>query len=197
MGSLYSDQATWLHRVPAACKLLLLAVLVGALLATNRLAPLLAGAGGALLLLASLGRPGAAARRLLRTVAIGALLVALGHSALGQPLAGLAQAARIVGTALPGVALSLSTRPADLLQVLEAVLNPLARIGVPVQRLGLALALMLRFVEQIFVGWQRLDDAHRARTGRPGGWRLLAPLLIQVLQSARRVADALQLRLGG
>lgn len=197
MGSLYSDQATWLHRVPAGWKLLLLALLVGALLATDRLAPLLAGAGGGLLLLASLGRPGAAARRLLRTVAAGALLVALGHMALGQPVVGLAQAARIVGTALPGVALSLSTRPADLLQVLEGVLNPLARIGVPVQRLGLALALMLRFVEQIFFTWQRLDDAHRARTGRPGGWRLLAPLLIQVLQSARRVADALQLRLGG
>jgi biotin transport system permease protein len=33
------------------------------------------------------------------------------------------------------------------------------------------------------------------RTGRPGGFRLLAPLTIQMLVSASRVADALQLRL--
>jgi biotin transport system permease protein len=34
------------------------------------------------------------------------------------------------------------------------------------------------------------------RTGKAGGLRLLAPLTIQMLLAARRVADTLELRLG-
>jgi len=56
---------------------------------------------------------------------------------------------------------------------------------------------MLRFAENFYAQWQRLDDAHRARSGRSGGWRLLAPLTIRALQTAERVADALAARLGG
>ena len=54
---------------------------------------------------------------------------------------------------------------------------------------------MLRFAEQFFVQWQRLADAYRVRTGRSGGWRLLAPLTIHMLITARNVADALAIRL--
>jgi biotin transport system permease protein len=56
--------------------------------------------------------------------------------------------------------------------------------------------MMLRFTEHFFVVWKRLDDAHRVRTGKGGSLRLLAPLTIQMLQSAQRVADTLELRLG-
>jgi len=34
------------------------------------------------------------------------------------------------------------------------------------------------------------------RTGKAGGLRLLAPLTIHMLNSARRVADTLEMRLG-
>jgi biotin transport system permease protein len=56
--------------------------------------------------------------------------------------------------------------------------------------------MMLRFTEHFFVVWKRLDDAHRLRTGKAGGLRLLAPLTIQMLTSARRVADTLEMRMG-
>jgi biotin transport system permease protein len=55
---------------------------------------------------------------------------------------------------------------------------------------------MLRFIEHFFVVWKRLDDSHRLRTGKAGGLRLLAPLTIQMLQAAKRVADTLAVRLG-
>jgi biotin transport system permease protein len=55
---------------------------------------------------------------------------------------------------------------------------------------------MLRFAENFYVQWQRLDDAYRARSGHGGGLRLLAPLTIRTLQTAERVADALAARLG-
>ena len=95
-----------------------------------------------------------------------------------------------------GVALTLTTRYSDLLDVFERLLSPLTRFGVRVDRIALQLALMLRFVEHFFVLWKRLDDAHRVRTGQPGGLRLLAPLTMQMLVSAKRVADTLELRLG-
>jgi biotin transport system permease protein len=46
------------------------------------------------------------------------------------------------------------------------------------------------------VVWKRLDDAHRLRTGKPGGLSMLAPLTIHMLTSARRVADTLEMRMG-
>lgn len=58
------------------------------------------------------------------------------------------------------------------------------------------MGLMLRFIEHFLMQWKKLDDAHRLRTGRPGGLRLIAPLTIQLLQTARRVGDALYARLG-
>ena len=54
---------------------------------------------------------------------------------------------------------------------------------------------MLRFSEHFFVTWRRLDEAHRLRTGKSGGFKILASLTIQMLLAARRVADALHLRL--
>ena len=73
----------------------------------------------------------------------------------------------------------------------------LRRVGVHPDRLALQLGLMLRFIEHFFVQWRKLDEAYRLRTGRRGGWRLLAPLTVQMLRTARRVGDALFARLGG
>ncbi|MOA47898.1 Energy-coupling factor transporter transmembrane protein BioN [compost metagenome] len=85
----------------------------------------------------------------------------------------------------------------DLLEVLDRWLAPLARLGLQPERISLQLGLMLRFTEHFFVQWQKLDDAYRLRTGQAGGLRLIAPLTVQMLQAARRVADALFARLGG
>ena len=106
-------------------------------------------------------------------------------------------ALRLACASTLGVALTVTTRPTDLLQVLDTLLAPLARLGVQPQRVSLQLALMLRFTEHFFTQWKKLDDAHRLRTGRAGGLRLIAPLTVQMLQSARRVADAIDARLGG
>jgi biotin transport system permease protein len=53
---------------------------------------------------------------------------------------------------------------------------------------------MLRFTENFFIVWRRLDDAHRLRTGKAGGFKILAPLTIHMLIAARRVADTLHVR---
>jgi biotin transport system permease protein len=196
MGSLYSEQRTWLHGVPAGLKLLLLAVL-GTLQYTVD-SPTVLGLGtlACVLLFASLGRAALVARKLLGSVLLAALLVLAFHLYMQQVAIGLVGTFRLLSASLLGIALTLSTRSADLLNVLEKVLSPLQRLGFRTERLALQLAMMLRFTEHFFVLWKRLDDGHRLRTGRSGGLRLLAPLTIQMLVAARRVADTLELRMG-
>ena len=133
--------------------------------------------------LVSLGPATQPARRLLVAVLVAALLVAGFHVWMG--------------TWQLGVALTVTTRTGDVVAVLEWLLQPLRPLGVDPERLSLQLGLMLRFTEHFFIQWGKLDDAYRLRTGRGGGWRLVAPLAVHMLQTARRVADALFVRLGG
>ena len=196
MGSLYSEHPTWLHRVPAALKLALMAVLGTLLFVLQSPTTMVACALACAALWFSLGPATRAARKLIISVLVAALLVAAFHVWMGHYALATVSALRLACASTLGVALTVSTAPAQLLQVLERSLAPLAKVGFPAQRCALQVALMIRFIEHFFVQWQRLDEAHRLRTGKAGGLRLLAPLSIQMLQTAQRVGDALFARLG-
>lgn len=197
MGSLYSDFPTWLHRFSAGSKLICVGLAGTLLLLIDSPWVLSGGAVICTLLWFSLGQATRTARRLLLSVLIAAALVALFHVWMGQPVLAAVSALRLACACTLGVAFTVTTRPMDVLAVLDHWLAPLARLGLQPERLALQLGLMLRFTEHFFVQWKKLDDAYRLRTGRSGGWRLIAPLTVQMLQAARRVADALYARLGG
>jgi biotin transport system permease protein len=197
MGSLYSDIPTWLHRYSAGFKLVCMGLL-GTLLFLISSPWVLAGCAALCAgLWFSLGQATRVARRLIFSVLTGAVLVALFHLWMDRPALAAVSALRLACACTLGVALTVTTRPMDLLEVLDRWLAPLARVGLQPERISLQLGLMLRFTEHFFVQWQKLDDAYRLRTGRAGGLRLIAPLTVQMLQAARRVADALYARLGG
>ena len=195
MKSLYSDTPTWLHRVPPSIKLICLLLLSFTLFGVSRLDVLLVLSVWVLLIVASLG---AAAQRvkpvLIGLLVVSALLMAF-HSVLGQPEIGGVTVLRLFSATLLGWVLTLTTRTFDLLALFEKLLTPLRWLRIEPERLSLRLALMLRFVEHFFAIWQKLDQAHRLRTGQAGGFKILAPLTIQMLMAARRVADALYVRL--
>ena len=174
----------------------MLALIGTALFFTDRVDLLLPSTLLCGVMFASLGRATWIVLKLWVSLVVACLLVLGFHALMQHPMLGVTSALRLLSTALMGMALTLSTRYSDLLDVFERWLAPLKHVGIRVDRLALQLALMLRFIDHFFVLWQRLDDAHRVRTGRPGGVRLLAPLTIQMLRSARRVADTLELRLG-
>ena len=196
MGSLYSEYTTWLHGWRAGAKLLALALLGTLLFALRQPWMLAAAAVLCAALYVSLGAATRAARRLMVSVLVGAASVEAFHAAMGHWALAATSALRLACAASLGVALTVTTRSGDLVDVLEWLLAPLRPLGVQPARLSLQLALMLRFTEHFFVQWQKLDDAHRLRTGRAGGLRLIAPLTVQMLQTARRVGDALFVRLG-
>jgi biotin transport system permease protein len=196
MRSLYSEQRTWMHALPAWVKLAVLSVCGTLLVLVDRPVHLAVACAVVLLIFASLGRPAWRRVRMLGGVAIAGGLIVGFHWALGSTPLGVASALRLASAATLALMLTLTTRFEDLLVVLETLMHPLRRFGVPTERIALGLGLMLRFAENFYVQWQRLDDAYRVRAGHGGGLRLLAPLTIRTLQTAERVADALAARLG-
>jgi biotin transport system permease protein len=195
MGSLYSDQPTWLHGIPAGVKLAFLALLGAGVFLTSQISVLLVSASVCVLIYASLGKATFRAKSLLIGVLIASALISVFHLYMQQPMVGVISVLRLLSTTLMGIALTLTTRHTDLLTVLEWLLSPARYLRLHPERLSLQVALMLRFTEHFFIMWRRLDDAHRLRTGRAGGFKILAPLTIQMLIAARRVADALHMRL--
>ena len=195
MGSLYSPWRTWLHAWSAGLKLAVLALWGTAQFFVGSPGVLAVATTVCVLMFASLGRATSGAHKLLVSLLLACVLIMAFHSYMGQPQVGLVSTLRLVSASLLGVALTVTTLPSALLSVFETVLAPLQRLGVRTDRIALQIGLMLRFTEHFFVVWKRLDDAHRVRTGKAGGLRLLAPLTIQMLLSARRVADALDVRL--
>lgn len=196
MGSLYSEHPTWLHRLSPALKLVLMAALSTLLFVIQSPALMVASTLACLLLWLSLGPATRIAHRLIVSVLLAAFLIAGFHVFMGNYALATVSALRLACASTLGVALTVTTHPTHILQLLEKVLEPLSKLGFPSQRFALQLALMVRFIEHFFVQWKRLDDAYRLRTGKAGGMRLLAPLTIQMLQTAKRVADALFARLG-
>jgi biotin transport system permease protein len=194
MGSLYSDQPTWLHGLPAGMKLAFLALLGTGVFFTQALSVLIGSAVFCMLIFASLGKATTRAKPLLMGLVFASVLIGMFHLYMQQPMVGAVSVLRLLSTTLMGIALTLTTRYTDLLGVLEWLLAPLRLIGVQPERLSLHVALMLRFTENFFIVWRRLDDAHRLRTGKAGGFKILAPLTIHMLIAARRVADTLHVR---
>jgi biotin transport system permease protein len=194
MGSLYSDHPTWLHGIHAGAKLAFLALLGTGVFVTQHLSVLLGSAACCVLMFASLGRATLRAKPLLMGLALASVLIGLFHLYMQQPMVGAVSVLRLLCTTLMGIALTITTRYTDLLGVLEWLLAPLRWVGVQPERLSLQVALMLRFTEHFFVVWRRLDDAHRLRTGKAGGFKILAPLTLHMLIAARRVADTLHVR---
>ncbi|WP_371345103.1 CbiQ family ECF transporter T component [Ancylobacter sp. IITR112] len=196
MISLYLPERTWLHAIPAGAKLLALA-LISLIAAPLDSLPWLAGLLLAVLALyASLGKPALAQIALLRPLWPLFLILLAFHWWNGDPRAGLVVLARILAMVLLANAVTMTTRMDAMMDAVEPLLRPLALVGVSPRAVALAVAMMIRFVPLLFALWEALNESWRARTGRRGGWRLLAPFCIQTLRLSHHTAEALAARGG-
>lgn len=192
---LYASRQTWLHHVPAGPKLLALGLFSSALFFVSSLILLLVAASLSGAIYLSLGRSGAAGRRLVAMSLCFGAAIGMLHLWQGQPTLGAGAALRLFAATAAGVSFTLTTRYDIALEAMNQAMRPLQAWGIRTGRLTLALALMLRFADHFFHQWNKLDEAHRLRTGRQGGIRLMAPLCIQMLQVSHRVGETLSLRL--
>lgn len=196
MISLYLPERTWLHGIPAGWKLIALALISLTVAPFDNL-PLMAGLVAAVLALyVSLGRAALAQIALLRPLwPLFLILLAL-HWWRGDVLLGAVVILRILAMVLLANAVTMTTRMDAMMDAVEPLLRPLALFGVAPRAVALAVAMMIRFVPLLFALWEALNESWRARTGRRGGWRLLAPFCIQTLRMSHHTAEALAARGG-
>lgn len=119
-------------------------------------------------------------------------------------LAGLDLAARLVLITALGIVLTSTTSTLRLAAGLEELLKPLARLGVPVHEVVMAVTVAVRFVPVIFEEAGTIMNAQISRGagfGGPGPARratafisLMVPLLVAALRRSEELATAMEAR---
>ncbi|WP_341485900.1 energy-coupling factor transporter transmembrane protein EcfT [Thioclava sp. GXIMD4215] len=197
MISLTSPVETRAHHWPAGPKLVALCLATALLFMTPGLwPPLLALAGAAGLYLAGGGRFARAGLRALRPLWPLVLVLALWHGLTADWVEGLRIVARFSAAVALANLVTMTTRLADMIDALNTLLRPVARLGLNTRALELAMALTIRFTPILAQKGQLLAQSWRARSPRRTNWHLVLPLGILALDDAEHVAEALRARGG-
>ena len=197
--ALYVPRASPVHRTPAGWKLLVLAGLSVLVFALPTL-PVVSGALVAVLLVGLLvaGLPGAVLLRQARAVLWVLVAIFVLHAVLTDVLTGTLTVLRLLALVLAAAVVTATTRVTEMVAVVERVCWPLRWVGVRPARIGLVIAMALRFIPLITERADRIREAQAARGGSVRGLRGLTttvvPLLVQVLQLAHTVSEALDAR---
>lgn len=194
MISLYLSGDTWLHRIPAALKLVALALASLSLLFVQQwiyLLPLLP-----LLVLAysAMGKPGR--QRLFGLRALLALILGLGifQGLLMDWDRAAGAVVKMVVMVMFADLITMTTPMQRMVDVLNLLLNPLDRLGNFRRQLALMAALMIRFIPLLAQQWQAQHLALRARTIRRPKLYLLAAFISQALRRTDQIAESIDAR---
>ena len=193
--ALYSPRPSALHRTPAAVELAALAALSVLLFAV----PSVTVAGASLGAVAVLGLAGArlTPRQLLaqlRPVWLWLVGLLVFHLVVTDLATGAVAVVRLATLVLAAAVVTATSRVAELVAVVEWLCAPLRLVGVRPGRIGLAIAMTLRFIPLVAERAARIREAQAARGAARPLFLMLVPLLVQVLQLAHTTAEALDAR---
>jgi biotin transport system permease protein len=197
--ALYVPRASPVHRLPAGVKLLCLAVLAVVLFVR----PTLPVAGAALLGTLAVGLgvarlPVAVLARQARAVRWWLVALFVVHTLTTDVPTAAHTVLRLLTLVLAAAVVTATTRVSQMTAVVERICAPLRLVGVRPERVGLVITMALRFIPVLIERADRIRAAQAARGGSPRGVRALrttiAPLLVQVLQMAHDVSEALDAR---
>ena len=197
--ALYVPRLSPVHRAPAGAKLLALGGL-GALVFAVPTLPVAAGVLAGVLLVGLLAArvPAGLLLRQARAVAVWVVAILVVHAVTTDVLSGVETALRLLALVLAAAVVTATTRVTAMVAVVERVCAPLRFVGVRPARIGLVVAMALRFIPLIAERADRIRQAQAARGGSGRGLRALTttvvPLLVQVLQLANTVSEALDAR---
>ncbi len=191
---LYTPGRSWLHRLPAGAKLGgLLVASLGLFFVPLPVVALTSVPVAAAVYLST----GAPFRRLVGDLRGPALLIGfvlLFHVVFGSAEDGVLIAARFVTLILLAAAVTLTTPVSAMAELVEWLLEPLRPLGVRPEKVGLAIALAIRFVPMIAEDYRHIREAQAARGLGHHPLALVVPLVIRTLKSADELADAIEAR---
>ncbi|MDJ0358832.1 energy-coupling factor transporter transmembrane protein EcfT [Rhodococcus sp. H29-C3] len=195
MIGLYRPGTSFLHRLPAGVKLLLLItsiVTATVVVRTPIQVGIVAALVVALFLLARI--PVKVALAQLRPIIWMLLIIGVFQVIITSP----ARAVVVCGVLLISVALAalvtLTTRVTDMLDTVTRALGPLRRFGVDPDRIGLMLALAIRCIPILATIVHEVAEARKARGLQWSMTALVTPVLVRALRTADAMGDALVAR---
>lgn len=197
--ALYVPRASPVHRMPAGVKLLALLALGALVFAWPSLPVAFAALAGVLVMGLCVARlPAALLARQARVVAVWIVAIVVVHAVLADLLVGVVTALRLLALVLAAAVVTATTRVTAMVAVVERVAAPLRLVGVRPARIGLVLAMALRFIPLVAERADRIREAQAARGGSRRGLRAVTttvvPLLVQMLQLAHTISEALDAR---
>jgi biotin transport system permease protein len=198
MLSLYVPGTSQVHRAPAGLKLAVLAVFGVALFATAHLELV----GSALVLVLAAGLlwarlPSRALTSQVRPVWIWLVALFGFHLLVTGPLVGGVAVLRLLTLVIAAAVVTATTRVTALVAVIEWLTSPLRVFGVRPARIGLVIAMTLRFIPLVADRAARIREAQAARGADGVRLAMVVPLLVQVLRMATTVGEALDARGAG
>lgn len=195
MIGLYRPGTSFLHRLPAWVKLLLLIISIvtaTVVVRTPTQVGIVAALVAALFLLARI--PVKVALAQLRPIIWMLLIIGVFQVIITSP----ARAVVVCGVLLISVALAalvtLTTRVTDMLDTVTRALGPLRRFGVDPDRIGLMLALAIRCIPILATIVHEVAEARKARGLQWSMTALVTPVLVRALRTADAMGDALVAR---
>ncbi|MEV6669143.1 energy-coupling factor transporter transmembrane component T [Streptomyces sp. NPDC051162] len=193
MLSLHHDARSPVHALPAGVKLLVLFAAGTALFFVTSTAVLGAAVVGVGLCYALARVPWrTAGRQLLTVLPFAVSVVAVQWLFTGWETAVLV-GQRIVVLVMLANLVTLTTRTSAMIAAIEAALRPLKPLGIRPERVGLVVAMTIRFIPVIKEQADQVRAAQRAR-GVERSTAFLAPLLVKTLRLADGLGEALDAR---
>jgi biotin transport system permease protein len=195
MLSLYLPGSSPVHRAPAGLKLAVLAALGAGLFVVSRVEVMTAALAAVLavgLLMARL--PARALWAQVRPVWVWLAALFVVHLLVTGPLTGAVAVLRLLALVLAAAVVTATTRVTALVAVVEWLAGPLRVVGVRPARVGLVVAMTLRFIPLLAERAARIRETHAARGAERVRLGLLVPLIISVLQLAHTLSEALDAR---
>lgn len=193
--SLYQPGNGVLHRLSAGTKLAALLVFGVLIAVTDHLGLALIFALMGTVAVLSSGAPRDLLVRQATGIALIAALVIAANVLFASAREGLLFALRVAGLVSASAAVTFTTRTDAILDLIDRGLSRFGRPGrIASDRLGIMIALVIRFVPELFAHARALDEARRARGLEVSALRLITPLLVRTLRTADDVAAALEAR---
>lgn len=194
MFELCTTRITWLHRIPAGLKLILLAVSGAGVFLTND-PRILAGAILFAVLLPVLAwLPVRAVVKQALPAAVLISLLAAFHLVMDAPELAFEVSARLGAVIMLAVSLTLTTRVSHMVDAMERGLFPLKWVGINPAKVGLMFSLAIRFIPVIFSLVAEIREAQKTRGLERSVFAVVMPLMVRTLRMGDDVADAISAR---
>lgn len=195
MQGLYVEGETWIHRLPAGLKLLVLVFAGWGLMWVTHPAwlSLALVAVWMLFWMARVSMRGVWRR--MRPLAWFLVLIGLYVAWADGWLVASAAMLRLAALVLLGLLVTLTTPLSAMMDVVTVLLHPLERLGLlRAERVSLAFGMTMRMVPELYIQWNQIREAQAARGLESHPVALIVPMLVRTLKRADDMAEAIDAR---